>query len=108
MRAQRISVLMDKNITQIKGLHRIEEIHFVAKQKNEKQNPLGYVKPDEEFFIKPDVVIAENGLGAPKVDLKALMLENADAENSLNKIGFCTKTGYPATNVRFSLLYNDN
>jgi len=31
MKKQRISVLMDKNITNIKGLHRVEEIHFVSK-----------------------------------------------------------------------------
>jgi hypothetical protein len=33
--------------------------------------------------------------------------EVADNDNSLNKIGYCKKTGYPASNVRFSLLYND-
>lgn len=54
------------------------------------------------------MVIAENGLGAPKVDLKTLMVENADNENSLNKVGYCKKTGYPQTNVRFALMYNDN
>jgi len=68
LKDKRISVLMDSTITKINGVNRIDEIHFMDAEEHAKSDAFseqGIV----EYFLKPDVVIAENGLGAPKVDI---------------------------------------
>lgn len=72
MKEKRISVLMDCKISQFKGINNLEAIYF------KKTKELDYEKivsgqDEPEYFIKPDVVIAENGLGAPKVDINKLI-----------------------------------
>ena len=54
--------------------------------------------------MEPDFIIAENGLGQPKVDLKKII--DVKESNHVNFVGL-DKDGIPASNVRFSLLYND-
>lgn len=57
-----------------------------------------------EYFVCPDVVIAENGIGKPKIDILTLIEQK---ENStVNRVGV-DNSGVPASNIRFSLLYND-
>jgi hypothetical protein len=57
-----------------------------------------------EYFVCPDVVIAENGIGKPKLDISTLIEQK---ENStVNKVGL-DNAGVPASNIRFSLFYNN-
>jgi len=63
---------MDCEITQLKGLNRLESIHFKT-QENTKPEKLYSKEGITELFIKPDLVIAENGLGLPKVDINEII-----------------------------------
>lgn len=58
-----------------------------------------------EYFLKPDMVIVENGLGMGKVNIRPLI--DPKDEGQINHVGLDHRTGLPASNVRFSLLYND-
>jgi hypothetical protein len=55
--------------------------------------------------LKPDVVIAENGIAEPKFQLKDL-IENKE-DGSLNRISIGYNDDIPGSNLRFSLLHND-
>jgi hypothetical protein len=57
-----------------------------------------------DYFVKPDLVIAENGVGLPKMDLGKLI--DKKESSTVSHVGF-DKNGIPASNIRFSLLYND-
>lgn len=64
--------MMDCKITKFKGINKLEAIHF------KKSKELDYEKildglDEPEYFIKPDVVIAENGLGDAKIDINKLI-----------------------------------
>lgn len=63
---------MDCEITQMKGLNKLESIHF-KREEDTKPEKLFSREGITELFIKPDIVIAENGLGEPKVDLGELI-----------------------------------
>lgn len=66
---KRISVIMNCKIKKIKGSNKLEAIHFT---KDDKENK------DEELFLKPDIVIAENGVGEPKFKLNDILSANQD------------------------------
>jgi hypothetical protein len=79
-------------------------IHFKkSKELDYEKILVGYDEP--EYFIKPDVVIAENGLGDAKIDINKL-IELKEGGN-LSRIGVDLQTKLPASNIRFSLIYND-
>jgi hypothetical protein len=59
MRDKRISVIMDARISKIEGVNKIESVIFTKNEKNESERNV-------EFYIRPDIVIAENGVGSPK------------------------------------------
>jgi hypothetical protein len=59
MRDKRISVIMDARISKIEGVNKIESVIFTKSEKNESERNV-------EFYIRPDIVIAENGVGSPK------------------------------------------
>lgn len=58
--------------------------------------------------MRPDVIIAENGVGQPKYSLKDLLAPatNAEAGEPPIKVGI-DATGCPSSDVKFSLHYND-
>ena len=58
-----------------------------------------------EYFISPDVVICENGVGPVKMDIKKLIVNSE--EGQVNKIAI-DESGLPYSNMRFSLLHNDH
>ena len=60
--------------------------------------------PDTDYFVKPDMVICENGVGRPRKELLS-MVGFQDGGN-LQKVAM-SDTYIPSTNVRFSLLHND-
>jgi hypothetical protein len=62
LKEKRISVLMKTEITKIQGMNKVEYLYFKKDGQNEKEKNV-------EYFLKPDVIIAENGVGAPKVDI---------------------------------------
>lgn len=95
---------MDKTIQEIKGDTRIESVSFIDREKAE--NPGNMFKEGiTEFYLKPDMVIVENGLGSGKVNLAPLI--EAKDEGQINHVGVDHRTGLPAANVRFSVLHND-
>ena len=57
-----------------------------------------------DYFVKPDLIIAENGVGAPKADLSKII--DVKESSTVNHIGIDTE-GVPISNIRFSLLSND-
>ena len=67
----RISVVSDVKITNMQGEYRLEQINWM-------KNSFLRSKPKieervEEFAYKPDLVIVEDGVGRPKLDLKSLV-----------------------------------
>lgn len=103
MKEKRISILVDCDI-RMKGDTKLETIYF--KQGKDKSVDKLYSKEGvTEYFINPDVVIVENGVGDPKMSLGKLV-ENSD-EGTLNKVKI-DKNGVPISNMRYSLLHNDH
>lgn len=47
---------MNTKISKLEGINRIEAIYFNKEEQNEKEKNV-------EYYIKPDVVIAEGGIG---------------------------------------------
>ena len=72
MREKRISVLMDCKISKFKGINNLEAIYF-KKTKELDYEKIVSGRDEPEYFIKPDVVIAENGLGSAKIDINKLI-----------------------------------
>jgi hypothetical protein len=74
--------MMKTEITKIQGMNKIESIHFKRNTENEEKNT-GKEAFDKnvEYFVKPDVVIAENGIGAPKYDIRTLLAPGSSSEN---------------------------
>lgn len=101
---KRISVLMDVELTGVNGDTTMESIYF-KKAEDRSVEKLYSKEGVMEYFIHPDVVIVENGVGAPKLDLNGL-IENGES-GSLDCIKVDSK-GLPYSNMRFSLLPNDH
>jgi hypothetical protein len=101
IREQRISVMMNTDITRIQGINKIEAIYFNKDTENKEDKKI-------EYFVRPDIVIAENGIGQPKYDLRSLLAPgtNSEAGEPPIKLGI-DATGIPACDVKFSLHYND-
>ena len=95
---------MNCDLTQIKGDNKMETIYF-RMEEDKSIEKLYSQEGAVEYFINPDVVIVENGIGQPKVSLSRL-IENGE-HGSLNKIKI-DSTGVPYSNIRFSLLHNDH
>jgi len=89
----------------MEGDTKIEAVHFKERSGSGDDNNAWKREGFVEYFIKPDVVIAEAGLGPPKVDLSPLIANKDVGETG--RVGIDLKTGYPAANIRFSLMYND-
>ena len=105
LRDQNISVIEDCKITHLVGDYKVEKIHFQKKSaKGTEADDVWTEKGSIDFFIKPDIVIVEDGVGRPKVDLKNLI--GYEDSGNLNNLTF-TKTAIPISNVRFSLYQND-
>jgi len=97
MKKKRISVLMDSKITKIEGTTKMEKVHF--KKEGE---------PATEYFLQPDVVIQENGLGGPSLNFYKMQayIEGTDLKTPpVNPSK--EKDGCPAADIRFSLSYNN-
>ena len=104
LKEKRISVIMNCRITDMRGDTKLEKIFF---RREEDNNEVALVRPEgvTDYFLKPDVLIVENGLGEPKVDINEL-LEKKDS-GAVMKVGIDPQTRLPASNIRFSLIYND-
>ena len=73
---------MKTEITKIQGMNKIESIHF-KKNSEEEEKKTGKAPQDKnvEYFVRPDVIIAENGIGAPKYDIRTLLAPGSSSEN---------------------------
>ncbi len=96
--------MTDVNISKIKGTTKIDAIHFRDKE-NSNPDKMYTKEGIVERYIKPDVVICENGLGKPKIDLNKFIYHKETG--SLSRLGIDETTGIPSSNMNFSLLYND-
>lgn len=103
LRDQRISVLMNVKFQKMEGVSRLENIVFTKNTKDSKAN-----EANTDFFLRPDVVIAENGIGDPKYDLSKLLTASPTSETNDPPIpiGF-DHNGIPSSNIKFSLNYNN-
>lgn len=110
MREKRITIMMKTEITRIQGMNKVDSIYFKRNPENDEKASLNKNANDMnvEYFVRPDIVIAENGIGAPKYDVRKLLTAGADAENGEPplKVGV-DPLGIPATDLKFSLHYND-
>lgn len=83
------------------GLNKIDEIYFKRDSKNSEDKNV-------EYFLRPDVIIAENGIGQPRYDLQKLLLPGDHAEHGEPPIQVgIDSSGIPGADIRFSLHYND-
>lgn len=75
---------MNVELTKLKGENKLTEIRF---RKANDCNPEKIFSEEGvvDYYLRPDVVIAENGLGPPKLDLNALITQREFG--SLNRIG---------------------
>jgi len=94
---------MNHEVISVDGDTKIDTVHF--RERSQGPNNAWKREGITEYFIKPDVVIAENGLGPPKVDINPLIENKTVGETG--RVGIDIKTGYCASNIRFSLMYND-
>ena len=53
---------MNCQVTQLRGLNKLESIHFKNEEDTKPEN-LFSKEGITEHYIKPDIVIAENGIG---------------------------------------------
>lgn len=97
LRDKRVSVIMNAKIAKIEGMNKIDTIYFSKEQGQQDRNV--------EYYIRPDVVIAENGIGSPKLELQKL-LQKADDDVGPLQLGI-DPNGVPASDIKFSLHYND-
>ena len=97
----RITVLMKAQITKIQGLNKVEGIYFQKTNEDLKDKNI-------EYFVRPDLIIAENGVGLPKYSIKSLLAPatNAEAGEPPIKLGIDAE-GIPSSDLKFSLHYND-
>jgi hypothetical protein len=58
--------MMNVEITKMQGMNKIEGLYFKKPGKNEADRNV-------EYYLRPDVIIAENGIGAPKYDIKSVL-----------------------------------
>ena len=64
LKEKRISVIVDCKINKLVGNTKLESINF---EKNSSSKTTD--EKNKEYYIRPDIVIAENGVGSPKQDL---------------------------------------
>lgn len=103
MREKRISVLMHSKIKKLEGVSRLESLIFVKDSKTETKD-----ERDIDYYIRPDVVIAENGLGEPKYKLANMLTPSSNSETGEPPISIgIDHRGIPSSNIKFSLHYND-
>jgi hypothetical protein len=76
MREKRISTIMGATITEMKGMNKLDAIYFKKAHQSTEEHMISGA-PSTEFVLKPDVVIAENGLDLPKINLEGL-IENKE------------------------------
>lgn len=84
-------------------MNEIEGIYFTKASQNTEEHHISG-NQTIEYFLKPDVVICENGVGDPKMDLSTL-IDNRE-QNSISRLAI-GQDKIPMANIRFSLLHNE-
>jgi hypothetical protein len=74
LKDKRISVMIDVKITKLQGITKLDSIFFEKKVSKRDEK-------DVEYFLNPDIVIAENGVGSPKYNLQSLLTAGKISEN---------------------------
>jgi len=99
LKKQRISLQSAVKITKMEGDNDLEAIFYNREQDYENEKI-----PDTDYFVKPDIVICENGIARPKKEL--LQMVGYQDQGSEKKISMNIDQ-IPTTNIRFSLIHND-
>ena len=73
MREQRISVVMNCTFTKTEGDYRMDKLWF-KKAEDLAAEEHSVSSTSKEYFVSPDVVIVEDGVGQPKISLKDLVI----------------------------------
>lgn len=105
MREQGVQVIDDCQVFRMDGEYRLDKIHF--RKRNDKENAAQFAFSKTgmtEYFIKPDMVIVEDGLGDPKLNLQEIV--GPEEGSNLTNLMF-SREGIPTANMRFSLHPND-
>ena len=103
MKQKRISVITNCDL-KLKGDTKLDTIYFTRSE--DKSPEKLYSKEGAiEYFISPDVVICENGVGPVKMDINKLIVNSEQGQ--VNRIAV-DESGLPYCNMRFSLLHNDH
>ena len=79
LKDKRISVLMNIKLGRIEGVNKVETLYFSKKNIKDGERNI-------EYYLRPDVIIAENGLGAPKVDINNILVK-PDADDGPLQLG---------------------
>jgi len=101
MRKQGITIIDDAKITHLEGDYKVEKIHF--KRKDAKSEAAGQYG-GSDYFLSPDMMIVEEGVGNPKADLKNMIGE--EEPGLLSSLTF-NNNEIPISNMRFSMYRND-
>lgn len=103
MRKNRISVQMNADIQEFVGDTKLEGIRFYKSEHSKMRSKMIFDVP--QFEIKPDLVIVENGLGRPKIDL-SMLVEKKD-HGSLLKLRIDDNNKMLKPTTKFSMVQND-
>jgi hypothetical protein len=101
MKKKRISVIANCQLRDFEGDTKLEKIVFRKEEECdvEKEMEVGVT----DHFVQPDFVIADNGIGKPKMDLKKFI--DSNEKSTVNCVNF-DNYGIPSSNIRFSLYFN--
>jgi hypothetical protein len=99
LKQQRITYQPNARIVKLEGDVNLDRIVF-----NEEGDHGDEKVAKTDFFVEPDVVIVENGIGRPKKELLS-MVGHQDM-NSEKRVHIETEA-IPGANIRFSLIHND-
>lgn len=100
LKEQRISYQANVNIARLEGENELETIYFNKEGDYDEGKAI-----TTEYFIKPDMVICDNGVGRPRQELLALVGSQDQGSDSKVAVGGLGRV--PHTNTRFSLIHND-
>lgn len=97
---ERINFSPNCRIMNMVGDNDLEAVYF-----NREEDFANEKTPEVDYFLKPDVVIVENGIGRPRKELMKMV--GYQNEGSEDKIHFSHSSLFPNSNIRFSLIHNN-
>ena len=91
-------MLMNCRILRFEGKSKLEKIYF-QREEDPKHS-------DEEFWVNPDIIIGENGIGTPLYNLRNILTPGENEAGEPDLPVEIDSFGIPSSDIRFSLLHN--